>query len=252
MKRIAILTIMIGILAGLAYGQDLSIETINIVPPGNTCKYEWQATIKNNDPSAVTGIIAVQGRQGQGGNWHPAAGASVTNLNPGQIKTATAKWTRKPGVTEFKIEIYYAGGIVTEEIMPLPVEPPTDVQIISADFRDNGYTINIRNNAPHPASEIIKQASMASPQNPNTWVPIGGDTIPCIPAGTIEQKNYVRSPGWKDGYTKFKVALYRAGANVGERIFDYTPSPSARETEIVPLKPKPPQPFLRRIWPRKR
>jgi len=252
MRRIAILTIAIGILAGKGYSQDLSIESINIVPPGNTCKYEWQATIKNNGSVAAAGIIAVQGRQGHAGNWHPAAGASVSDLNPGQSKITSAKWTRKPGVTEFKIEVHYAGSVMTEEIMPLAVEPPTDLQIISANFHNSGYTFSIRNNAPHPAADVIAQSSMAATQTPNTWVPIGGDTISCITSGAIEQKNYTRQAGWKDGYSRFKITLYQAGAKVGERIFDYAPPPRAKEAETAPLKPKPPPPFFKRIWPRKR
>ena len=251
MKKLISLAIALGILIGASYADDLSIESLSIVPPGTGCKYEWQATVRNNG-AAIVGIIAVQGRQGNTSNWHPATGGGIVNLGTGQEKSTTGKWFRKPGMTEFKLEIYHGGGIVTEEIMPLALEPPTDLQITSANFHDNGYNINIRNNSSHPATEVIVQATMASPQTPNTWVAIGGMTIECIASNDIGQRNAVRPPGWKDGYTRFKVILRRGGASVGERIFDYTPAPTTKKVKEEPTKPKTRQPFLRRIWPRKK
>jgi hypothetical protein len=246
MKKIVLALIAFIALVGLCYADDLSIESVSIDPATNNCQSRWHATIRNNGSGPLSASTTVQGIQYVGSHGYGAGGTAISSLAPGETIDKSLSFSRKAGVTSFQIVIRQGSQEIAQSQVTLPPEPAPNLSIASVDFRNNGYTITVRNNNPVPITEVGVQAYMATAQAPNSWSPIGGGTIMCIGSNSTGQRNTNRPSGWNDGYTRYKVLVRRGTTTLVEKIFDLTPPQGVQSTtgtittqqNIVPLDKK--------------
>ena len=113
---------------------------------------------------------------------------------------------------------------------PVPNVEESDIVILRVHPDDNGYSVRVRNNsAQYRVCELGVQTSVGVNNN---WTACAGGNIPSeLEPNSYYDRHQPRNPGWRNGYTDFKVQIYHFNHKVAERIF-----PIEGSQGLIPIK----------------
>jgi len=102
-----------------------------------------------------------------------------------------------------------------------PKLKPT-ISVVGADIRNNGYTIEIRNNSSTTSGPLTVQTSKGTHDKPSSAT-AGGIAVQSLGAGASTHVTIDQPPGWNTGYTVFTVEIkeqVRGNSVVDKRSFN--------------------------------
>jgi len=105
---------------GADLANNLDITAVTVLPYEG--RFQWMATIINNNNVAFNEELSVGGKESAGGNWESCGFTTIQQMAPGESKNASSTFWRNPDSTQFKI-ILKSNNQILKESTPITLEP---------------------------------------------------------------------------------------------------------------------------------
>jgi len=190
---------------GANLANNIDITSITIVPFEN--RFQWSATIINNNNIAFNEAITVGIQEYAGDHWDNHGGVNIHQLAPGQSKNASLTFWRNPDSTQFRITLKSNDQIIKESA-PITLEPIiASVNLSNVTISKQGtiasWSLMVTNSGNINLSNV--RIKTYHRQSGGQWaVASNNENIGSLATGASSSKNGIFTPGTS---TQFKLEV---------------------------------------------
>jgi len=191
--------------SGADLAENLDITGVTVQPYEG--RFQWTATITNNNNVAFNQKIVVGGREFTGGNWESCGFTSIDQMAPGASENVSLTFWRNPNSTQFKV-ILKSNNQIIKESTPITLEPiVASVNLSNVQISKQGtiasWSLTVTNSGNISLSNV--RVKTYHRQAGGEWaVASNTQNIGSLAIGANSSKNGVFTPGTS---TQFKLEI---------------------------------------------
>ncbi|MFA5092470.1 MAG: hypothetical protein WC543_00790 [Candidatus Omnitrophota bacterium] len=198
--------------------NNLNITAVTVVPYEG--RFQWTATVTNNNTVTFNEKILVGGQESTGGNWDGCGFTSIDHMAPGESKNVSLTFWRNPESTKFRI-ILKSNNQIIKESTPITLEPiVASVNLSNVQISKQGtiasWSVTATNSGNINLSNV--RVKTYHRQAGGQWaIASNNENIGSLSTGASSSKNGVFTPGTS---TQFKLEIVASSfsENYGEII----------------------------------
>lgn len=105
---------------GADLANNLDITSVTVLPYEG--RFQWMATIVNNNNVAFNEELKIGGQESTGGSWNSCGFTTIDQMAPGESENVSLTFWRNPDSTQFRI-ILKSNNQIIKESTPIALEP---------------------------------------------------------------------------------------------------------------------------------
>jgi hypothetical protein len=204
--------------SGADLAGNLDVTSVTVTPYEG--RFQWTATVVNNNTVAFNEEISVSGQEFSGGNWDSCGFTKIHQMAPGEAKNVSLTFWRNSDSTQFKV-ILKSNNQIIKESTPITLEPiNAKVELSNAQVSKQGaiasWSVAVNNNGNILLSNV--RVKTYHRQANGAWaVASNTQNIGSLGIGANSSKNGIFTPGASTQF-KFEVVASSFSENYGDII----------------------------------